>query len=66
MTGRRPSLYWRVSWQVVSPLLLLGILLSYVVLLAHKPLTYKAWNPQYVGLPCMMVGAWSPGRGLAG
>uniref|UniRef100_H0VH68 Transporter n=1 Tax=Cavia porcellus TaxID=10141 RepID=H0VH68_CAVPO len=52
MTGRRPSLYWRVSWRVVSPLLLLGILLSYIVLLALKSPSYKAWNPQYVGPAC--------------
>nr|XP_012996301.1 sodium-dependent neutral amino acid transporter B(0)AT3 isoform X3 [Cavia porcellus] len=51
MTGRRPSLYWRVSWRVVSPLLLLGILLSYIVLLALKSPSYKAWNPQYALFP---------------
>ncbi|KFO38489.1 inactive sodium-dependent neutral amino acid transporter B(0)AT3 [Fukomys damarensis] len=51
MTGRWPSLYWRVSWRVVSPLLLLGILLSYVILLAHRSPSYKAWNPQYELFP---------------
>ncbi|XP_023562751.1 sodium-dependent neutral amino acid transporter B(0)AT3 isoform X4 [Octodon degus] len=51
MTGRWPNLYWRVSWWVVSPLLLLGILLSYIVLLTHRSPSYKAWNPQYELFP---------------
>ncbi|XP_069898232.1 inactive sodium-dependent neutral amino acid transporter B(0)AT3 [Dipodomys merriami] len=51
MTGRRPNLYWRVTWRVVSPLLLLSIFLSCVVLLAQRPPRYKAWNPQYVQFP---------------
>ncbi|XP_012869322.1 PREDICTED: sodium-dependent neutral amino acid transporter B(0)AT3 [Dipodomys ordii] len=51
MTGRRPNLYWRVTWWVVSPLLLLSIFLSCVVLLAQRPPRYKAWNPQYVQFP---------------
>lgn len=51
MTGRRPSLYWQVTWRVVSPLLLLGIFLSYIVLLAQTPPSYKAWNPQYEHFP---------------
>ncbi|XP_021114241.1 sodium-dependent neutral amino acid transporter B(0)AT3 isoform X2 [Heterocephalus glaber] len=51
MTGQWPSLYWRVSWRVVSPLMLLGILLSYIVLLAFRSPSYKAWNPQYELFP---------------
>lgn len=30
-------------------MLLFGIFLSYIVLLAQTPPSYKAWNPQYVG-----------------
>ncbi|XP_029324345.1 inactive sodium-dependent neutral amino acid transporter B(0)AT3 isoform X2 [Mus caroli] len=51
MTGRRPGLYWRVTWRVVSPMLLFGIFLSYVVLLIQTPPSYKAWNPQYEHFP---------------
>lgn len=49
MTGQRPGLYWRLSWWAVSPMLLLGILLAYIVLLVQRPPSYKAWSPQYVG-----------------
>ncbi|XP_063141403.1 sodium-dependent neutral amino acid transporter B(0)AT3 isoform X3 [Rattus norvegicus] len=51
MTGRRPSLYWQVTWRVVSPMLLFGIFLSYIVLLAQSSPSYKAWNPQYEHFP---------------
>ncbi|XP_043457634.1 inactive sodium-dependent neutral amino acid transporter B(0)AT3 isoform X2 [Prionailurus bengalensis] len=48
MTGRRPGLYWQVTWKVVSPLLLLTIFVAYVVTLAWTPLSYKAWDTQYI------------------
>ena len=48
MTGTRPGFYWRATWKVVSPLLLLTIFVAYVALLASSPPAYKAWNPQYV------------------
>ncbi|XP_021064225.1 inactive sodium-dependent neutral amino acid transporter B(0)AT3 isoform X2 [Mus pahari] len=51
MTGRRPGLYWQVTWRVVSPMLLFGIFLSYIVILVQTPPSYKAWNPQYEHFP---------------
>uniref|UniRef100_A0A673SXD6 Solute carrier family 6 member 18 n=1 Tax=Suricata suricatta TaxID=37032 RepID=A0A673SXD6_SURSU len=51
MTGRRPGLYWRVTWRVVSPLLLLTIFVAYVAVLAWTPLSYRAWDAQYVRFP---------------
>ncbi|XP_027376192.1 inactive sodium-dependent neutral amino acid transporter B(0)AT3 isoform X2 [Bos indicus x Bos taurus] len=51
MTGRRPGFYWRATWKVVSPLLLLTIFLAYVALLASSPPHYKAWNPRYERFP---------------
>lgn len=51
MTGRRPGLFWRVTWKVVSPLLLLSIFVAYVAVLAWTPLSYRAWDTQYVGPP---------------
>ncbi|XP_041488167.1 inactive sodium-dependent neutral amino acid transporter B(0)AT3 isoform X3 [Microtus oregoni] len=51
MTGRRPGLYWQVTWRVVSPMLLLSIFLSYIILLTQRPPSYKAWNPQYEHFP---------------
>lgn len=62
MTGRQPGLYWRVSWRVISPLLLLSIFLAYLILLAQRPPSYGAWNPHYVGAPDNH--RWKPtGRG---
>lgn len=49
MTGRRPGLYWRVTWKFISPLLLLTIFVAYIIFLVWTTLSYKAWNPQYVG-----------------
>ncbi|XP_040833251.1 inactive sodium-dependent neutral amino acid transporter B(0)AT3 [Ochotona curzoniae] len=51
MTGRQPGLYWRVSWRVISPLLLLSIFLAYLILLAQRPPSYGAWNPHYEQFP---------------
>uniref|UniRef100_A0A8D1QUX3 Transporter n=1 Tax=Sus scrofa TaxID=9823 RepID=A0A8D1QUX3_PIG len=51
MTGRRPGLYWQVTWKVVSPLLLLTILVAYLALLASRPSSYRAWNPQHEAFP---------------
>uniref|UniRef100_A0A8C7CE26 Transporter n=1 Tax=Neovison vison TaxID=452646 RepID=A0A8C7CE26_NEOVI len=51
MTGRRPGLYWRVTWKVVSPLLLLTIFVAYIAVLAWTPLSYRAWDPQYAWFP---------------
>uniref|UniRef100_A0A8C0R699 Transporter n=1 Tax=Canis lupus dingo TaxID=286419 RepID=A0A8C0R699_CANLU len=51
MTGRRPSLYWRVTWKVVSPLLLLTIFVAYIAVLVWTPLSYRAWNTQYARFP---------------
>ncbi|XP_077860718.1 inactive sodium-dependent neutral amino acid transporter B(0)AT3 isoform X4 [Macaca mulatta] len=51
MTGRRPSPYWRLTWRVVSPLLLLTIFVAYITLLSQKPLSYRAWNPKYKLFP---------------
>uniref|UniRef100_A0A4X1THB2 Transporter n=1 Tax=Sus scrofa TaxID=9823 RepID=A0A4X1THB2_PIG len=51
MTGRRPGLYWQVTWKVVSPLLLLTILVAYLALLASRPPSYRAWNPQHEAFP---------------
>uniref|UniRef100_A0A8C8WLY0 Solute carrier family 6 member 18 n=1 Tax=Panthera leo TaxID=9689 RepID=A0A8C8WLY0_PANLE len=65
MTGRRPGLYWQVTWKVVSPLLLLTIFVAYVATLARTPLSYKAWDTQYVRPPGGL--AWPfPGAALRG
>ncbi|XP_041963926.1 sodium-dependent neutral amino acid transporter B(0)AT3-like [Alosa alosa] len=51
MTGRRPNLYWQVTWRVISPLMLLVVFLAYIVVEAGEKPTYSAWNPDYVDFP---------------
>ncbi|XP_045704124.1 inactive sodium-dependent neutral amino acid transporter B(0)AT3 isoform X3 [Phyllostomus hastatus] len=51
MTGRRPGFYWRATWKVVSPLLLLTILTAYMVVMVRTTMSYRAWDPQYKQFP---------------
>ncbi|XP_024434375.1 inactive sodium-dependent neutral amino acid transporter B(0)AT3 isoform X1 [Desmodus rotundus] len=51
MTGRRPGFYWRATWKVVSPLLLLTVLTAYMVVMAWTTMSYRAWDPQYKQFP---------------
>ncbi|XP_043832511.1 inactive sodium-dependent neutral amino acid transporter B(0)AT3 [Dromiciops gliroides] len=51
MTGRRPNFYWKVTWKIISPLLLLIIFVSYIILMTQKQPTYGSWNPQYDNFP---------------
>ncbi|XP_070702048.1 sodium-dependent neutral amino acid transporter B(0)AT3-like [Pempheris klunzingeri] len=51
MTGRRPNIYWKACWMVISPLMLLVVLVAYVVVQAQKHPTYPAWNPDYEKFP---------------
>uniref|UniRef100_UPI00398F1AC3 sodium-dependent neutral amino acid transporter B(0)AT3-like n=1 Tax=Pristiophorus japonicus TaxID=55135 RepID=UPI00398F1AC3 len=51
MTGRRPNLYWQVTWRFISPLLLFSVFVAYVVIEVQHHLSYEAWNPNYVEFP---------------
>ncbi|XP_029976900.1 sodium-dependent neutral amino acid transporter B(0)AT3-like [Salarias fasciatus] len=51
MTGRRPNIYWKACWMVISPLLLLVVLIAYVVLQAQIRPSYPAWNPDFESFP---------------
>uniref|UniRef100_A0A4W5PX56 Transporter n=1 Tax=Hucho hucho TaxID=62062 RepID=A0A4W5PX56_9TELE len=48
MTGRRPNIFWKVCWLVISPLMLFVVLVAYVAVQAQTHPTYPAWNPDYV------------------
>ena len=50
MTGRRPNLFWKACWLVISPLLLLVVFLAYIVVQVQTTPTYPAWNPDYVSV----------------
>ncbi|KAM3858647.1 sodium-dependent neutral amino acid transporter B(0)AT3-like [Diretmus argenteus] len=51
MTGKKPNIFWKACWTVISPLMLLVVLLAYVAVQLHKHPTYPAWNPNYVDFP---------------
>ncbi|XP_059911232.1 sodium-dependent neutral amino acid transporter B(0)AT3-like [Gadus macrocephalus] len=55
MTGRRPNLYWQVTWRLLSPLMLLMVFLAYIVIEAETTPTYNAWNPDFVDFPLFDV-----------
>ncbi|XP_065126589.1 sodium- and chloride-dependent transporter XTRP3-like isoform X1 [Paramisgurnus dabryanus] len=45
MLGHRPNWYWRVMWAVVSPVLLIGLFIFYIInyIQGGTP-TYQAWD----------------------
>ncbi|XP_062986073.1 sodium-dependent neutral amino acid transporter B(0)AT3-like [Elgaria multicarinata webbii] len=49
MTGRQPNLYWKASWQFISPVLMFTVFLA--CLAVQKPPSYNAWNPNYEDFP---------------
>ncbi|XP_013882030.1 sodium-dependent neutral amino acid transporter B(0)AT3 [Austrofundulus limnaeus] len=51
MTGRRPNIYWKACWMVISPVMLLVVLVAYVVMQAQKYPMYPAWDPNYELFP---------------
>ncbi|XP_019731847.1 sodium-dependent neutral amino acid transporter B(0)AT3-like [Hippocampus comes] len=55
MTGKKPSLYWRICWTIVSPLMLISVLIAYVALEAQYPPTFGTWNLAYELFPQTQV-----------
>lgn len=51
MTGKRPNIFWKVCWMVISPVMLFAVLIAYVAVQAQKRPTYPAWNPSYDKFP---------------
>lgn len=51
MTGRRPNIYWKACWLVISPVMLFVVLIAYVILQAQNRPTYPSWNPAYELFP---------------
>lgn len=48
MIGERPGMYWQVMWRFISPLTVLGIIVSSVVKMCMKHPTYPAWHKEEV------------------
>lgn len=51
MTGKRPNIFWKVCWIVISPAMLLAVFIAYVILQAQKRPTYPTWDPSYEEFP---------------
>ncbi|XP_054841805.1 inactive sodium-dependent neutral amino acid transporter B(0)AT3 [Eublepharis macularius] len=51
MTGREPNFYWRVTWRIISPLLMLTVFVAYLAFQTQRQPGYGAWNPNYGGFP---------------
>ncbi|MEQ2281184.1 hypothetical protein AMECASPLE_027722 [Ameca splendens] len=45
MVGHKPSIFWQVTWRVISPLIVLVILVFYLVTQVQQKLTYLVWDP---------------------
>lgn len=48
MVGRKPSLFWQITWRFISPLVVFVILVFYLVTQAQQKLTYSVWDPDSV------------------
>uniref|UniRef100_A0A8C2X9D7 Transporter n=1 Tax=Cyclopterus lumpus TaxID=8103 RepID=A0A8C2X9D7_CYCLU len=51
MTGKKPNMFWKACWMVISPLMLLVVLIFYIIVQAQKHPTYPTWNPDYEQFP---------------
>uniref|UniRef100_A0A3Q3JY70 Transporter n=1 Tax=Monopterus albus TaxID=43700 RepID=A0A3Q3JY70_MONAL len=51
MTQKKPNIFWKACWMVISPLMLLVVLIAYVVVQAQQHPAYPAWNPAYELFP---------------
>ncbi|XP_045914154.1 sodium-dependent neutral amino acid transporter B(0)AT1-like [Micropterus dolomieu] len=53
MIGRKPSIFWQVSWRFISPLIVVVILVFYLVTQAQEELTYLVWDPNAEEFPSL-------------
>ncbi|KAK5855342.1 hypothetical protein PBY51_005447 [Eleginops maclovinus] len=51
MTGKRPNIFWKACWMVISPLMLLVVLVAYVAIQAQTHPSYPSWDPDYELFP---------------
>nr|XP_043908486.1 sodium-dependent neutral amino acid transporter B(0)AT1-like [Solea senegalensis] len=51
MNGKKPNIFWKACWMVISPVMLLVVLIAYVVVQAQQHPTYPTWNPDYELFP---------------
>ncbi|XP_070778227.1 sodium-dependent neutral amino acid transporter B(0)AT1-like [Enoplosus armatus] len=60
MVGRKPSIFWQVSWRFISPLIVLVILVFYLVTQAQGELTYLVWDPNSEEFPSLASVPYPP------
>lgn len=67
MLGHRPSWYWKIMWAGISPVLLVGILVFYIIsyIQGGTP-TYQAWNRDLVSLSLFVAANVCTYRGSVG
>ncbi|XP_047240048.1 sodium-dependent neutral amino acid transporter B(0)AT1-like isoform X3 [Girardinichthys multiradiatus] len=53
MVGHKPSIFWQVTWRVISPLIVLVILVFYLVTQVQQKLTYLVWDPNSEEFPAL-------------
>ncbi|KAM9838294.1 sodium-dependent neutral amino acid transporter B(0)AT1-like [Aulostomus maculatus] len=61
MTGRKPGIFWQVTWRFISPLIVLVILIFYLVTQAQEKLTYLVWDPtseKFPSLASVLYPSW--------
>uniref|UniRef100_A0A665T524 Transporter n=1 Tax=Echeneis naucrates TaxID=173247 RepID=A0A665T524_ECHNA len=45
LVGHRPSIFWQVSWRLITPSIIVVILVFYLVTQVQEKLTYLVWDP---------------------
>uniref|UniRef100_A0A8C6VW69 Transporter n=1 Tax=Nothobranchius furzeri TaxID=105023 RepID=A0A8C6VW69_NOTFU len=53
MVGRKPCIFWQITWRLISPLIVLFILVFYLVTQVQQTLTYLVWDPDSVSSSCL-------------
>ncbi|XP_041665222.1 sodium-dependent neutral amino acid transporter B(0)AT1-like [Cheilinus undulatus] len=53
MIGYKPSIFWQVSWRLISPLVVVVILVFYLVTQGQEELTYLVWDPEHIKFPTL-------------
>ncbi|XP_024113683.1 sodium-dependent neutral amino acid transporter B(0)AT1 [Oryzias melastigma] len=53
MVGRKPCIFWQVTWRFISPLTVLVILVFYLVTQAQETLTYLVWDASSEMFPAL-------------
>ena len=59
MSGSRPGLYLCLCWKFISPAIMLGILLSFLLKMVFGTLEYEAWDASRGAVETRTWPAWT-------